>query len=70
MENNSPKFAPDAPLTRTVCGREMTADIAWYPHAEYQGKVIYFCTEYCLEAFMADPDRFFDAHSRKNNNST
>ena len=48
----------------TVCHRVMTAAIDWYPHAFYQGRTIYFCTEFCLEAFQADPDRFFAAHSK------
>jgi YHS domain-containing protein len=43
----------------------MTAEISWYPHASYQGRIIYFCTEICLDAFMADPDRFFTAHKEK-----
>jgi len=43
----------------------MTADISWYPRAEYLGQTIYFCTEFCLEAFEADPERFYIAHSRK-----
>jgi YHS domain-containing protein len=49
---------------KTVCGREMTVDPAWYPKAQYRGNLIYFCTEFCLDAFLADPDRFFAAHQR------
>jgi len=41
----------------------MTVDSNWYPHAEYRGQTIYFCTEFCLEAFLADPERFYMAHS-------
>jgi YHS domain-containing protein len=48
----------------TVCHRQMTADVEWYPHAEYMGRTIYFCTEFCLEAFNADPQRFYLAHSK------
>jgi YHS domain-containing protein len=47
-----------------VCHRIMTASLDWYPTAQYQGRTIYFCTEFCLEAFQADPDRFYAAHSR------
>jgi YHS domain-containing protein len=65
MENNSPKFAPEAPLPKTVCGRKMTADVVWYPQARYQNRTIYFCTEFCLDAFEADPDRFYTAHREK-----
>jgi YHS domain-containing protein len=36
-----------------------------YYRAEYQGRIIYFCTEFCRDAFNADPDRFYAAHSRK-----
>jgi hypothetical protein len=67
MENNIPKFTPETPLLNTVCGRVMTADLLWYPHTLYRGRTIYFCTEFCLEAFKADPDRFFAAHSIKKN---
>jgi YHS domain-containing protein len=48
----------------TVCHRLMTADVNWYPRATYKGRTIYFCTEFCLEAFNADPDRFYLAHSK------
>ncbi len=51
-------------LPTTVCHRLMTADVDWYPHAEYKGRTIYFCTEFCLEAFNADPERFYLAHSK------
>jgi len=60
--------AQDSPVPRkpraTVCHRLMTTDINWYPNAEYEGRRIYFCTEFCLEAFNADPERFYVAHSR------
>jgi YHS domain-containing protein len=49
---------------QTVCRREMTADLDWYPKAIYKGNLIYFCTEFCLDAFQADPDRFFTAHHK------
>jgi len=48
-----------------VCGRNMTTLPENYYRAEYQGRIIYFCTEFCLESFKADPDRFYIAHSRK-----
>jgi len=55
---------PSAPADSLVCGRKMTtAPENFYP-AEYQGRVIYFCTQFCLETFRADPDRFYIAHSR------
>ena len=60
MKPSSPN-SPE-PL-RTVCGRMMTTDPANYPQAIHHGKVIYFCTEYCLDAYNADPERFYQAHS-------
>jgi YHS domain-containing protein len=43
----------------------MTADINWYPTADYQDRSIFFCTEACLDAFLADRDRFYNAHREK-----
>jgi YHS domain-containing protein len=48
----------------TVCKRVLRADPDYFPRAEYRGKTIYFCTESCLDAFLADPERFYCAHSR------
>jgi YHS domain-containing protein len=48
----------------TICKRVFSADPAYFPRAEYRGKTIYFCTESCLDAFLADPERFYSAHSR------
>ena len=55
----------EKPVPRMVCGRRITGDPARFRPTEYQGRVIYFCTETCLEAFLADPDRFYIAHSRR-----
>lgn len=60
MKPSSPS-SPEPP--RTVCGRMLTTDPANYPQAVYHGKMIYFCTEYCLDAYNADPERFYAAHS-------
>ncbi|MBN1450491.1 MAG: YHS domain-containing protein [Anaerolineales bacterium] len=30
----------------------------------YKGNTLYFCTESCLNAFLADPKRFFCAHNK------
>ncbi len=59
-----PPAAARKPARATVCHRLMTADSSVYPSAEYRGRTIYFCTDTCLEAFRADPDRFYAAHSR------
>ncbi|HEY3312537.1 MAG TPA: YHS domain-containing protein [Anaerolineales bacterium] len=48
-----------------VCRRVMTTAPENYFQAEYHGQVIHFCTEFCLESFKADPERFYLAHSRK-----
>jgi YHS domain-containing protein len=63
-----PEEEKNTPQT-LVCGRNMTIPAENYYRAEYQGRAIYFCTEFCLEAFKADPDRFYIAHSRKKNQS-
>jgi YHS domain-containing protein len=52
-------------IPETVCHRAMTAPLESYYRAEYQGHTIYFCTEFCLDAFNADPERFYNAHSRR-----
>ena len=48
-----------------VCRRKMTIPAENYYRAEYQGHEIFFCTEFCLETFKADPERFYIAHSRR-----
>jgi DNA polymerase-4 len=53
----------DGPVS--VCGRRIMSNLEGYPTAIYRGQAIYFCTEFCLEAFKRDPDRFYLAHSRK-----
>jgi YHS domain-containing protein len=47
-----------------VCGRAIQGDPRYCPFAEYRGKVIYFCTEICRNAFISDPDRFYTVHSQ------
>ncbi len=48
----------------TLCGRIFRyADPQYFPRAEYRGRTIYFCTESCLGAFLADPDVFYRVHS-------
>jgi len=61
---------PDTPLpTRTgqrfhtVCKRVFHADSTYFPLAKYHGEIVYFCTEACLNAFLADPERFYCGHS-------
>jgi YHS domain-containing protein len=47
----------------TLCGRVFRdTDPAYFPRAEYKGRMIYFCTDSCLGAFLADPDLFYKVH--------
>jgi YHS domain-containing protein len=47
----------------TVCRRVFRdTDPQYFPHAQYHGRTIYFCTESCLNAFLADPEAFYKAH--------
>ena len=48
---------------RTLCGRTFVSDPAYFQSAEYKGQTVYFCTEYCLDAFRRDPERFAKVHS-------
>jgi hypothetical protein len=70
MEKNKGDSGQEIQSPVTVCGRVMTADILWYPHAEYETRTIYFCTEICLDAFKADPDRFYKTHSLNKDKSS
>ena len=47
----------------TLCGRIFRdTDASYFPHAAYRGRTIYFCTDACLGAFLADPDVSYKAH--------
>jgi len=47
----------------TLCGRIFRdTDATYFPRAEYRGRTLYFCTESCLGAFLADPELFYKAH--------
>ena len=47
----------------TLCGRIFRdTDVSYFPQASYRGRTIYFCTESCLDAFLADPDIFYKMH--------
>lgn len=56
--------ASDGTRFHTVCKRVFQANPDYFPSVEYHGKTIYFCTETCLDAFLADPERFYCAHSQ------
>jgi len=55
-----PDKTPELPM---VCGRSINGDPHYFPNAEYRGRRIYFCTEFCRNAFEASPDRFVEVHS-------
>jgi YHS domain-containing protein len=47
----------------TLCGRiYRKTDASFFPRALYRNRTIYFCTQACLDAFLADPDRFYKMH--------
>jgi|GEM_PF-1606423 YHS domain-containing protein len=47
----------------TLCGRVfIETDPACFPSVRYRGRTIHFCTEACLDAFLADPVMFQQAH--------
>lgn len=52
------------PTFVALCGRVFRSDPKFFPQAEYRGRTIYLCTEVCLDAFLADPDRFVAAHKK------
>jgi len=56
---------PIRPKFITLCGRAFRdADPQYFPQAQYRGRTIYFCTESCLHAFLADPKPFCEAHRK------
>jgi YHS domain-containing protein len=47
----------------TLCGRIFRdTDASYFPRAGYRGRTLYFCTQSCLDAFLADPDAFYKSH--------
>jgi YHS domain-containing protein len=49
----------------TLCGRIfIDTDSQYFPRVQYRGRTIYFCTESCLSAFLADPDVFYKVHRK------
>ncbi|KAF0108636.1 MAG: hypothetical protein FD146_522 [Anaerolineaceae bacterium] len=57
--------APDKSPIPMVCGRTIIGDPDFFPQAEYRGQTVYFCTDFCLNAFLSAPDRFYAVHSKK-----
>jgi YHS domain-containing protein len=48
-----------------LCGRNINGNPTYFPKAEYHGQPVFFCTQYCRNAFESAPDRFFEAHRRR-----
>jgi hypothetical protein len=53
------------PTFVALCGRAFRSDPEFFPQVEYRGKTIFLCTSVCLDAFLADPDRFYVSHRKK-----
>lgn len=56
------------PTFIALCGRAFRSDPDFFPQVEYRGRTIYLCTSVCLDAFLADPDRFYASHRKKHVN--
>jgi YHS domain-containing protein len=55
----------------TLCGRTFQdTDPQYFPRAQYRGRTIYFCTESCLGAFLADPEIFYKIHRKSKHDKT
>jgi YHS domain-containing protein len=53
----------------TLCGRFLhDTDPQYFPSTQYRGRTIFFCTESCLGAFLADPDIFYKVHRKSKKN--
>lgn len=53
MSNDSTRQS----IFKSACGGKLK-NPAGYPSAIYRGEKVYFCTQACLRAFEADPERF------------
>ncbi len=56
-----PDESQDLPM---VCGRSIHGNPIYFPKGQYRGKEVFFCTEFCRNAFEAEPERFYAAHRR------
>jgi YHS domain-containing protein len=48
-----------------VCSRAVAGDVRYFPKSEFKGRTIYFCSDYCLNAFLENPERFVAVHRKK-----
>ncbi len=62
MKSSPPRFV-------TLCGRIFRdTDVTYFPRASHRGRTLYFCTQTCLDAFLADPEVFYKAHRNSEKN--
>jgi YHS domain-containing protein len=55
----------------TMCGRILhDTDPQYFPRAQYSGRTIFFCTESCRGAFLADPEIFYKVHRKAKGDKT
>ncbi len=47
-----------------LCGRSIQGNPKYFPQGDYQGRPVFFCTEFCRRAFESEPERFYAAHRR------
>lgn len=48
---------PETQIIKTACGGILKT-LTGYPSAQYNGEMIYFCTNACWKAFLSAPDAF------------
>jgi YHS domain-containing protein len=65
MDKKEPEEKTARPNFIALCGRAFHSDPDFFPQVEFKGRTIYLCTSVCLDAFLADPDRFYISHRKK-----
>lgn len=55
---------PEDSYTDPVCGMELSQTTAVEEMA-YHGRIYYFCAPICRDKFAADPERYTDTRSRR-----
>jgi YHS domain-containing protein len=48
---------PKQQEVKSACGGVLT-DPSKYPSAEFNGEIVYFCANACLQAFLRAPEKF------------
>ncbi len=52
---------------RMACGRITTGNPNYFPQSTLRGRKLFFCTQFCLDAFHSDPQLFLRMHRRSGN---